>query len=142
MQRVALPRACCGWRALHSAAAARQQPAPRTHHAGCAPLAQHHPRLRGCTLAGSRLFRCAAADAATPLEAAALAPPPPPHFIVVDASPLLYAAHYAFEGARQRSRCSHALRGAGAELRVAVQAPGASGCAQRAARTRASRSPS
>jgi hypothetical protein len=124
MQRVALPGVCCAWRALRVAAAARPcaspSPSPpplplRAHaFAACVPPAHQHLRLRGRALPGASARRCfraraaaaagggtaAAGPAAEPLPASE----PPPNFILVDALPLMYKAHFAFEGARARVR--------------------------------------
>ena len=95
MQRVARPLACCACRAA-SRAASRSHALQSCHAA--AQLTRGRARSRSLQLnaLGSSFLTSA--------------PPPPPiagpraDLLLIDANPLLYAAHFAFEGAHTAER--------------------------------------
>ena len=94
MQRLAVPLACGAWRAACGTAAARRPSLP----ACSAAVVLARGRARSRPLHQLHALGSAFLNA----------PPPPPvagpraDFVLVDANPLLYAAHFAFEGASVR----------------------------------------
>jgi len=90
MQRVALPLACGAWRAACCTARRPRASAPCDAAAAALPRG----RVRSRTLQLNALGSSFVAQPPGPAISG-----PPAEFVVVDGNPLLYAAHFAFEGA-------------------------------------------